>query len=147
MTPELTEGCADFLIKCQSYEGGFSGYPYNEAHGGYTFCGLAACMLLGIQDRLNVPALLGWVTSRQMSAEGGFNGRTNKVVDSCYSFWQGGAFPLLHRLLHPEECAGGITYEGDEVAPNGTWLFDQRAMQKYVLLAAQHPQGGLKDKP
>jgi protein farnesyltransferase subunit beta len=27
--------------------------------------------------------------------EGGFNGRTNKLVDGCYSFWQGGAFPLM----------------------------------------------------
>ena len=30
--------------------------------------------------------------------EGGFNGRTNKLVDGCYSFWQGGLFPLLQRL-------------------------------------------------
>lgn len=25
-------------------------------------------------------------------------GRTNKLVDGCYSFWQGGLFPLLHSL-------------------------------------------------
>ena len=25
-------------------------------------------------------------------------GRTNKLVDGCYSFWQGGLFPLLQRL-------------------------------------------------
>ena len=31
--------------------------------------------------------------------EGGFNGRTNKLVDGCYSFWQGGLFPLLEDLL------------------------------------------------
>lgn len=30
--------------------------------------------------------------------EGGFNGRTNKLVDGCYSFWQGGLFPLLQRV-------------------------------------------------
>lgn len=34
-----------------------------------------------------------------MRYEGGFQGRTNKLVDGCYSFWQGGAFPLLHSLL------------------------------------------------
>lgn len=37
--------------------------------------------------------------------EGGFNGRTNKLVDGCYSFWVGGLFALLQRLppaaLHP----------------------------------------------
>ncbi len=30
--------------------------------------------------------------------EGGFNGRTNKLVDGCYSFWQGGVLPLLQSL-------------------------------------------------
>ncbi len=34
----------------------------------------------------------------QGSTEGGFNGRTNKLVDGCYSFWQGGIFPLLAQL-------------------------------------------------
>ena len=26
-------------------------------------------------------------------------GRTNKLVDGCYSFWQGGVFPLLYMAL------------------------------------------------
>lgn len=30
-----------------------------------------------------------------MSFEGGFQGRTNKLVDGCYSFWQGSTFALL----------------------------------------------------
>ena len=37
-----------------------------------------------------------------MRQEGGFQGRTNKLVDGCYSFWQGGIFPLMHRLLEDE---------------------------------------------
>lgn len=41
-----------------------------------------------------------WVTSRQMRFEGGFQGRCNKLVDGCYSFWQAGLLPLLHRALH-----------------------------------------------
>ena len=36
-----------------------------------------------------------WASSRQMKFEGGFQGRTNKLVDGCYSFWQGALFPLL----------------------------------------------------
>ena len=39
---------------------------------------------------------------RQMSFEGGFQGRTNKLVDGCYSFWQGGAFPLIHMVLNEQ---------------------------------------------
>ena len=29
---------------------------------------------------------------------GGFKGRTNKLVDGCYSWWCGGAFSLLEAL-------------------------------------------------
>ena len=42
-----------------------------------------------------------------MPFEGGFQGRTNKLVDGCYSFWQGGAFPLVHMVLTKQ---GGIIY-------------------------------------
>ena len=40
----------------------------------------------------------------QGQIEGGFMGRTNKLVDGCYSFWQGGLFPLLQRVW-PEYLA------------------------------------------
>ena len=29
---------------------------------------------------------------------GGFKGRTNKLVDGCYSWWVGGAFSLLEAI-------------------------------------------------
>ena len=44
------------------------------------------------------PYLLRWASQRQGSIEGGFNGRTNKLVDGCYSFWQGGLFQVLQKL-------------------------------------------------
>ncbi len=37
----------------------------------------------------------------QGAMEGGFMGRTNKLVDGCYSFWQAAIFPLL-QTLQPE---------------------------------------------
>lgn len=38
----------------------------------------------------------------QGSVEGGFMGRTNKLVDGCYSYWVGALFPLLATLQqHP----------------------------------------------
>ncbi len=46
LTPELTAGVAEYLLSCQSYEGGFGGEPGNEAHGGYNFCALAALYIL-----------------------------------------------------------------------------------------------------
>ena len=36
---------------------------------------------------------------RQMKYEGGFQGRTNKLVDGCYSFWQAAIFPIMHMVL------------------------------------------------
>jgi protein farnesyltransferase subunit beta len=44
---DFTRGIGDFIQSCQTYEGGISCAPFGEAHGGYTFCGLAAMLLLG----------------------------------------------------------------------------------------------------
>jgi protein farnesyltransferase subunit beta len=55
-----------FFRPWQSYEGGLGGEPWNEAHGGYTFCGLAALVLLGRADALDVPQLLHWAAWRQV---------------------------------------------------------------------------------
>ncbi|KAK8687099.1 hypothetical protein V6N13_085931 [Hibiscus sabdariffa] len=63
----------------------------------YTFCGLATMILINEVERLDLSSLIDWVVFRQ-GVEGGFQGRTNKLVDGCYSFWQGGIFALLKRL-------------------------------------------------
>ncbi len=52
----------------QTYEGGLGGEPGNEAHGGYTFCGLAALMLVGQASVLDLPSLLRWAVHRQVSS-------------------------------------------------------------------------------
>uniref|UniRef100_A0A131YYF3 Protein farnesyltransferase subunit beta n=1 Tax=Rhipicephalus appendiculatus TaxID=34631 RepID=A0A131YYF3_RHIAP len=137
-TPSLFEGTAEWVIKCQTYEGGFGGVPGMEAHGGYTFCGFAALVFLEREMLCNLKKLLRWLVNRQMRFEGGFQGRTNKLVDGCYSFWQGGAFPLLHKVLFSL---------GNESLSMESWLFDQDALQEYILLCCQDPSGGLLDKP
>lgn len=149
LTSQLKEGAANYIIRCQTYEGGLGGEPGNEAHGGYTFCAVAAMVLLGEMHRLNRAALLRWVVSRQMSLEGGFSGRANKLVDGCYSFWQGGLLPLLMpnlaartrvRLAPADRCEPS-SGAGDE------YLFDVGMLQRYILSACQDPSGGLRDKP
>lgn len=139
MTPELFEGTAEWIAKCQTYEGGFSGEPGLEAHGGYTFCGYAALVLLGKHHLIDNKRLLTWVTRRQMRLEGGFQGRTNKLVDGCYSFWQGGVFPLLHTVI---DASGN-----GHLLSNEKWMFDQVALQDYLLMNCQLHHGGLVDKP
>ena len=69
--------------------------PFGEAHGGYTFCGLAALLILGEADKLDLDKCTEWLCLRQIREEGGFNGRINKLVDSCYNFWQGASFEML----------------------------------------------------
>ncbi|KAK3870824.1 hypothetical protein Pcinc_024012 [Petrolisthes cinctipes] len=137
-TESLFANTVHWIMRCQSYEGGFSGAPGMEAHGGYTFCGLAALTLLHAHHLCHTPALLRWAANRQMKYEGGFQGRTNKLVDGCYSFWQGGLFPILHTLLAQEDVANLSTER---------WMFNQEALQEYLLLCCQHSRGGLIDKP
>jgi len=152
LTPELRSQVADFVASCQSYEGGIGALPGAEAHGGYTFCGLAAMVLLEEASLLNLGALLEWIVQKQMPIEGGFQGRTNKLVDGCYSFWQGGVFPLMDMVyVNPnmydnEENPEAEPCEAWDEA-EGSWIMDQRALQRYILLAGQAPAGGLRDKP
>ncbi|XP_059951980.1 protein farnesyltransferase subunit beta isoform X2 [Mesoplodon densirostris] len=138
ITPDLFEGTAEWIARCQNWEGGIGGVPGMEAHGGYTFCGLAALVILKKERFLNLKSLLQWVTSRQMRFEGGFQGRCNKLVDGCYSFWQAGLLPLLHRALHAQ---------GDPALSVSRWMFHQQALQEYILMCCQCPTGGLLDKP
>ena len=100
---ELTDNVGEFLLSCQTYEGGFSCSPFGEAHGGYTFCALASFIILSqvgdkSYERINYDKLAEWLSNRQFAEFGGFNGRINKLVDSCYSFWVGSCFELMDIL-------------------------------------------------
>lgn len=55
---KLFNGTVDWIASCQTYEGGMGGVPDKEAHGGYTFCGIAALALLGSTGKCNLDALL-----------------------------------------------------------------------------------------
>ncbi|KAH9956376.1 terpenoid cyclases/Protein prenyltransferase [Lactifluus volemus] len=173
VTPELIDGTAAFIASCQTYEGGFSSASHpqfidgvlaaqrpslGEAHGGYTFCALASWVFLHpylATDyealRVNIPQLIRWLVNMQgiESDLGGFRGRTNKLVDGCYSWWVGGAFPLLEALgVSPGDGASHVNESAENVWDDmDDSLFDRRALQEYILLAGQHPAGGLRDKP
>ncbi len=137
-TADMFDGTAQWIVGCQTYEGGFAGCPGAEAHGGYSFCGLAALVLLGHERLCDIDAVLRWTAKRQMAYEGGFQGRANKLVDGCYSFWQAGVFPLIHLIM---------SKEGNDALSAEKWMFDQGALQEYLLICCQSPGGGLIDKP
>ncbi|KAG9393011.1 Prenyltransferase-like [Carpediemonas membranifera] len=127
-TSELEAGVVDFILSCQTYEGGLAAAPGLEAHGSFTGLGLAALDLIkGDLGGLDVARLQRWVVYRQ-TEEGGFNGRTNKVVDGCYSTWLGMACGVLARHGY-------------------STITDPVALQRYLLAACQCPGGGLLDKP
>ncbi|KAJ3399146.1 hypothetical protein HDV05_002024 [Chytridiales sp. JEL 0842] len=143
LTPSLLHKVADFIKECQTFEGGIGGVPGVEAHGGYTFCALAAAELAGGCGRLDVKALTNWAVSRQMEFEGGFQGRTNKLVDGCYSFWQGGIYPILDAMISRGEGTPSWGPQDQRI----DYLMNKVSLQEYILICCQAPRGGLRDKP
>lgn len=135
VTPELVAGTAEWLGRCQTYEGGFGGVPFDEAHGGYTFCALASLCLLdkpvAAAQHIDVGALTRWIGLQQGASEGGLAGRTNKLVDGCYTHWVGTSAVLTG-------CLAGTTTDR---------VIDTAALRQYVLCCCQGERGGLLDKP
>merc|ERR1712029_894149 len=85
-----------------SYEGGVGQGPGLEAHGGSTYCAVAALSLMGrLQDlgEKTLGRLTEWCIFRQAPGSG-FQGRPNKPEDTCYSFWVGATLALLGKLDH-----------------------------------------------
>ena len=101
-----------------------------------------------------------------MPFSGGFQGRTNKLVDGCYSFWQASVFDILHQnnfaVLAKSQVSPAVEEVMDKregevpkieviedfyVEEEGLFLFNQIALQEYVILACQDSTGGLVDKP
>lgn len=66
-----------------------------ESHGGTTFCAVASLYLSGQMHLISekkLEKMKRWLLFRQ---EGGFQGRPNKPIDTCYSFWIGAALKII----------------------------------------------------
>lgn len=86
-----------FVTNSFTYEGAFGMSADAEAHGGSSFCAIASLVLMNkLESSLtskNIRELIRWLSFRQAT---GFQGRANKPVDCCYSFWVGASLKLLH---------------------------------------------------
>lgn len=99
---------------------------------------------------------------------GGFRGRTNKLVDGCYGWFSGAGLGTILGIQlelqdgkwwleldsNPEPIATSGASDGWESMKSSPdendfegFLFDRKALQEYILVVAQAPQGGLRDKP
>lgn len=139
---EITSNVKEWLIDCQTFEGGFGGEPGDEAHGGYTYCALAALFILMkpaeiLSSNLNFETLVKWTVDRQYSLEGGFSGRSNKLVDGCYSHWVGGTAALIEILINYKNGKDEGKYHS---------IIDRQRLQNYILSCCQDKLG-LRDKP
>lgn len=126
---KIKENVGDHIASCQNFDGGFGAEPCAESHGGYTYCAVASLIMLNEAHKADLAKALEWCMSRQMDYEGGFNGRPNKIVDSCYTFWVGACIRILQQAL-------GIEEE----------IVDCQRIQAYVLIACQSTMGFF-DKP
>jgi protein farnesyltransferase subunit beta len=99
---------------------------------------------------LDVPRLIAWLSSRQYAPEGGLSGRTNKLVDGCYSHWIGGCWPLIEACLRGSNSpASDATAAAKTLVPNKESLFSREGLIRYTLCCCQDQsrRGGLRDKP
>ncbi|KAI2622015.1 terpenoid cyclases/Protein prenyltransferase [Hypomontagnella submonticulosa] len=156
----LFDGLADYVRRCQTFEGGISAQPAGEAHGAYAFCALGCLAIIGAPHRtfhrfvlpdfplyLDVPRLISWLSSRQYAPEGGYSGRTNKLVDGCYSHWVGCCWPLIEAsLAGPSSLMFDVNKTKNIDIHN---LYDREGLIRYILCCAQDQskRGGMRDKP
>lgn len=138
-----------FILGKVNYTGGLANAAFTESHSGLTFCGLAALQLLGF-DMQSEPKLMestrSWLVHRQVQYPdvlyadadyeyyddddtGGFNGRENKLGDTCYSWWVVGLLDVLD-------------------STDGVRLVDLHKAAAYLLERTQHPlMGGFGKSP
>ncbi|KAI5866219.1 terpenoid cyclases/Protein prenyltransferase [Durotheca rogersii] len=153
--PNLFTGLADYIRQCQNFEGGISAQPGGEAHGAYAFCALGCLSILDAPHRtfsryLDVPLLISWLSSRQHAPEGGFSGRTNKLVDGCYSHWVGCCWPLIEAAIAgPSSLMFDVNKSKGPDSSSAHDLYNREGLVRYILCCAQDQskKGGMRDKP
>lgn len=90
---------------------------------------------------------MSWLSSRQYAPEGGFSGRTNKLVDGCYSHWVGACWPLIEASLQSKPVEVAETSEAESATSLD--MYDREGLIRYILSCGQDHsrRGGMRDKP
>ncbi|CAG9478245.1 geranylgeranyltransferase, putative [Plasmodium vivax] len=120
-----TEKIASYILTnyaiCQN---GFSWTSGNEPHAASVFCAVATLFLIKKMHLINEKKIGEWLSLRQTN-NGGFNGRAEKLTDTCYSWWIFSSLILLGKYK---------------------WV-NKDALKNYILLCQDLDNGGISDNP
>jgi geranylgeranyl transferase type-2 subunit beta len=118
----------DYVKACQNFDGGFGVSPGDESHSGQVFTCLGALTITGELDSFlgeeGKDRLGAWLSERQQPS-GGLNGRPEKLVDVCYSWWVMTSMAMIGRLH---------------------WV-DKEKLTDFILQCQDPEEGGLADRP
>lgn len=129
LTDELKEGVLEYTLSCYNFDGGFSGTKNNESHSGFVCSGVNILYILGELDKIDIHRTIRYASMRQANFDGGYNGRPNKLSDTCYAWWLGSPMRVL----------------ADHIGIEPYW--NQEGISEYILRLAQGMNGGFSDTP
>ncbi|GAQ78958.1 geranylgeranyl transferase beta subunit [Klebsormidium nitens] len=135
------DAAVQFIHRSRGYSGGFGLASGLEAHGGATYCAVAALKLLerlprqgnalgteangcGRTGTEGMGTTLEWCLQRQTSS-GGLQGRANKDADTCYAFWVGASLEML----------GGYSF------------LDRQSLRRFLFRCQNQKYGGFSKHP
>ncbi|MEN2496606.1 MAG: hypothetical protein MHMPM18_001105 [Marteilia pararefringens] len=96
----LFENTVQYILKCQSFSGGFSSNPGSEVHSGYTYCAVASLVMLDSLDKCDITSLRNWVLKRSRTIEGAFTGRAGKSFCTCYTLYVGSIIKIINNFMN-----------------------------------------------
>ncbi|KAK5107462.1 hypothetical protein LTR62_001260 [Meristemomyces frigidus] len=128
-TPLIDVKAATAHIKaCQNFDGAFGVAPGAESHSGQVFTCCGALAIAGELDshlgEAGKDRLGAWLSERQLPS-GGLNGRPEKLVDVCYSWWVVSSLAMIDRLH---------------------WI-DKQKLTAFILQCQDPEEGGIADRP
>ncbi|KAJ5902272.1 beta subunit of rab geranylgeranyltransferase [Penicillium taxi] len=113
-----------YVQSCENFDGAYGISPGAESHAGQVFTCIGALSIAGRLDLVNKDRLGAWLSERQIE-KGGFNGRPEKLPDSCYTWWVGSSLAMIDRLQ---------------------WI-DGKKLAGFVLQCQDPEAGGFADRP
>lgn len=127
LTKEIGDSASQFILKCLNFDGGFGLVSGAESHGAQAFTCIGTLAITKNLDLINAKdksKLVEWLVERQTDT-GGFNGRPEKLLDVCYSWWVLSSLDMLDNK--------------DKV--------DLDKLEKFILSCQDLENGGFSDRP